>query len=110
MWGGPLYEPGASKPKQAAYALRTLGESVTPALPSALVAGSGIMTDEQLKWFPSYPGRGVGFGVQGKTTVGTIGTEDPASRGLRKWFSIFGVNFYPVDLQNVSAEIKSRQK
>lgn len=110
MWGGPLYEQDASKLKQVAYAARSFGESMTPSFPSALVAGSGVMTDEQLKWFPSYPGRAVGFGVQGKTNVGTIGTEDPASRGNRKWASIFGINFYPIDLQNVSTEIKSRQK
>jgi hypothetical protein len=110
MFGTPLYEKDASLAAKMAYAMRTLGEAVTPSLPSAVATTMLPLTDEQMKWFPSYQGRKTGYAVRGKTAVGVIGNEDAASRGMRAWLSIAGVNLYPVDLVNISNEIKKRVK
>jgi hypothetical protein len=108
MFGTPLYEKNATTAMKMAYAGRSLLESLTPSVPSAVVASFPGLPDEMIKWLPSYPGRKVGYAERGKTAMGLIGNEDPASRGLRAWLSLYGINLYPVDLTNIATEVKNR--
>jgi hypothetical protein len=110
MWGGPLYEKGASNLQKASYMVRSVGESLTPSFPSTVAASMPGWTPEQLKWFPNYQGRKAGFAVRGMTAVGVTSGEDPASRGLRAWLSTIGVNLYPIDLVNVSTQLKAKKQ
>jgi hypothetical protein len=108
MFGTPLYEKNATTAAKIAYAGRSLVESLTPSVPSAIATSFPGLPDEMIKWFPSYPGRKVGYAERGKTAMGLMGNEDPASRGLRAWLSLYGINLYPVDLTNIATEVKNR--
>lgn len=112
MWGGPLYEKGASGWKQGAYAGRSLAEAFIPSsVGTAMGLGMAAInkTPEAQTLVPSYPGRKVGNAVLGRTALGITGKEDPMSRGMRALLSQFGINLYPVDLTNIANEIKKRQ-
>lgn len=108
MFGGPLYAEGTKAPEKVARAGKSLAEAVFPS--SIAPIGMAPIPDDILRWLPSYPAQKLGFAVRGKNTLGITGEEDPASRGLRAWLSLAGVNLYPVDLKNLSNEIKKRQQ
>jgi hypothetical protein len=107
-WGAPLYPKDSTGLEKAGYAARSFGETVVPSSIGAL--SSFGLSDDQLQYLPSYPGRKLGFATRGKTSVGVIGKESAASRGMRSALSLAGINLYPVDLTNVAAEIKKKSK
>ena len=106
MWGGPLYAKDATTLNKFGHAGRSLLEALVPSTVGAVAAP--FLSDKQMKFLPSYPGRKFGFATRGKTAVGVLGRESPASRGLRASLSLAGINLYPMDLTNISNEIKKR--
>jgi hypothetical protein len=108
MWGGPLYPESATGIQKFGYAGRQLAEAVMPSLPSAVVAP--MVPDKYMEYLPSFHGRKVGYASKGKSILGVKGREAPMQRSFRAYASVFGLNFYPMDLTNISNEIKKRQE
>jgi hypothetical protein len=106
MFGGQLYPEGTGVLGKMGLAARTGAEAF---LPSSAGWFAPLVPDSMKNLIPSYPGRKIGFAVEGKTTMGIQTNEAPASRGLRAYLGTLGINLYPVELTNVISEINKKQ-
>lgn len=108
QWGGPLYP--ADSPlwkKYFAYPLRQLAESVVP---TSIAALAPITPESLVPILPSFPWRKLTEAIHGKTAVGVMGKEDPASRTFRGALGIMGVPLYPQNLQYLTSQVKKSIK
>ena len=104
MWGGPLYPKSAPwYQKYIGYPTRSLAESLSPGIAAPLGA---FVPDSLLPYFPSYAGRKFGYALEGKTPVGVDAKEAAASRTTRAALSQVGINLNPMNLTNLSSNVK----
>ena len=112
QFGNPLYPTDATGLEKTGYAARSLAEAVVPG--AASMAGlanlGGWMPQEAIQATPSYRFRQLAEAVEGKTPIGTIGKEAPASRTIRALLSNFGIQLHPMDLTFLSSEVKKNTK
>jgi len=112
MWGGPLYpESAKGYEKYVTGPMKNLVEAVIPtsaALPGYVA--SMFMSDKAISMMPSYSFKKAAFSSQGKTSVGVIGKEDPMSRGVRDFAGNLGIKAYPLNLTNLTSEVKKSIK
>lgn len=107
MFGGKLYPEGTPWWGKVGYAARSGAEAF---LPSSVGWAAPLVPSSMKELIPSYPGRKIGYAVEGKTAAGVQTKEHPASKALRAYLSTVGINIYPVNLTTVISEIKKRQQ
>jgi hypothetical protein len=93
--GQALYPAGTNTLGKIWYAARSIAEAP---LPSAVAALAPFTPGAALDYVPSYRWRQLGYALQGKTPLGAIAKESPASRTLRALWSIAGLSTQPLDL------------
>ena len=111
-FGQPLYPLDASTPKKAAYAARSLADTVIPGFWSAPAGlAQGYLAPGITEAMPSYRWRQVAHALQGKTSVGVSGKEAWQSRTLRAIAGSAGVPIQPpVPLTYLPDELKEEVK
>lgn len=105
-FGQPLYPSDASGlEKNVLYPLRGIAEAVVPPVASSLMAApiavaTAGLSDEAMRWLPSYRARQLGFAGRGKSSLGVISSAPALSKVIQAAAATYlGVSYYPMDLR-----------
>jgi hypothetical protein len=100
VFGQKLYPTGATTAQKAGYAASAAVETVMPPMLGFLGLATPI-SDDAIKYLPSYRWRQVAYGVRGKTSIGATAKEPASSRTIRNLMSTAGLPTYSIDLKYV---------
>lgn len=108
QFGGPLYPSDATGLQKAGYAVRSLGEAMTPGILGTAGMVGAALPDSVIEKIPSYGFRKSAYAWKGETPLGIQSKEPGAQRGLRALLSSLGVNTQTMDTTYISNQIKKQ--
>ncbi len=111
-FGTPIYPATATPLEKSGYALRQLGEALTPSGPLAVagaIAGLTPLSEAAIETVPSYRFRGLARAVRGEDVQGMKRKEHPASRTMRTGFSTAGLPTSQMDLDFMANTLSKKK-
>lgn len=118
MFGGALYPEGATTAQKAGYALRDLGEALTPGALGAVPLAADVLGQDWvnnpdiIEKIPSYRWRAMANAMQGLNAQGAGSKTSMDHRGertIRAGAANLGVSLTPIDLTSLSSQIQKNQ-
>lgn len=102
-FGQPLYPATATGVEKAGYATRAAADAMTP---NVLAVGGLVAPGETAAYLPGYRTRQIAQAKEGKTSLGILGKEDPASRTLRALAGYAGLPVQRLDTTAARGEVE----
>ena len=97
-FGQALWKYDSTNLEKFGYAARALAETPLPTAIGLTGVVGGKLAPEATEYVPSFRYRQLANAVQGKTSVGVTGQEDPVARTFRVLSGVFGLPWYRMNL------------